>query len=240
MVDSESSLSSPPATDDEMTVEPAPMDGSKKKAHKRKQGNILTFFNKKARSPTPPRMQRDPSPEHVYAPEDNQDIPVRVERVNRVVSRRDGPSYAVGLRQTVANKVHSLLSCSAHASTKHSRAAHLMSDRKISRLVLQRARRRPMSRVFCAPCSAWSSIARSLSSQYHPADTPVLVAWTYWSVEKLWLTSCHSRKGHYGRALEMSVQTQKSQWPLAWGGVNPLSGNRSFLTMTAEERVGGM
>jgi hypothetical protein len=176
MVDSDSSLSSPPATDDEMPVEPAPTNGSKKRAHKKKQGNILTFFNKKERSPTPPRMLREPSPEHVYVPEDNQDIPVRVGRVNRVVSRRHGLPHAVKLRQTSANKVHSLLSCSAHDSTKHFRVAHLMSDRRISRQASQRARRRPMSRVSCAPCSAWSSIARSLSSQYHPTNTQTLVA----------------------------------------------------------------
>jgi hypothetical protein len=45
------------------------------------------------------------------------------------------------------------------------------------------------------------------------------------------------RKGHYGRALEESIQTQKSQWPRAWGGANPLSGGRGFQTMTALERV---
>lgn len=46
------------------------------------------------------------------------------------------------------------------------------------------------------------------------------------------------RKGHYGRALEESIQTQKSQWPRAWGGSNPLSGGRGFQTMNALERVG--
>ncbi|RAR06730.1 hypothetical protein DDE82_003268 [Stemphylium lycopersici] len=43
-------------------------------------------------------------------------------------------------------------------------------------------------------------------------------------------------KGHYGRALEEAIQTQKSQWPTKWTG-NPLSGGRSFNTMTAEERI---
>ncbi|CAE7008110.1 hypothetical protein P3342_002595 [Pyrenophora teres f. teres] len=43
-------------------------------------------------------------------------------------------------------------------------------------------------------------------------------------------------KGHYGRALEEAIQTQKSQWPSKWTG-NPLSGGRSFNTMTAEERI---
>ncbi|RMZ70879.1 Extracellular matrix 3 [Pyrenophora seminiperda CCB06] len=43
-------------------------------------------------------------------------------------------------------------------------------------------------------------------------------------------------KGHYGRALEEAIQTQKAQWPTKWTG-NPLSGGRSFNTMTAEERI---
>ncbi|KAI2487263.1 hypothetical protein Ptr902_01396 [Pyrenophora tritici-repentis] len=43
-------------------------------------------------------------------------------------------------------------------------------------------------------------------------------------------------KGHYGRALEEAIQTQKSQWPSKWTG-NPLSGGRNFNTMMAEERV---
>lgn len=45
------------------------------------------------------------------------------------------------------------------------------------------------------------------------------------------------RKGHYGRALEEAIQTQKSQWPKVWNYVNPLSGSRSFNTMTPTERV---
>ncbi|KAJ4329762.1 hypothetical protein N0V87_010584 [Didymella glomerata] len=44
-------------------------------------------------------------------------------------------------------------------------------------------------------------------------------------------------KGHYGRALEEAIQTQKSQWPVKWGSLNPLSGSRSFNTMTPTERV---
>ncbi|CAN9199138.1 hypothetical protein CC77DRAFT_1031728 [Alternaria alternata] len=43
-------------------------------------------------------------------------------------------------------------------------------------------------------------------------------------------------KGHYGRALEEAIQTQKSQWPTKWTG-NPLSGGRNFNTMTAVERI---
>ncbi|KAF2263901.1 hypothetical protein CC78DRAFT_464660 [Lojkania enalia] len=44
-------------------------------------------------------------------------------------------------------------------------------------------------------------------------------------------------KGHYGRALEESIQTQKSQWPRQWGSINPLSGGRSFNTMSPSERL---
>ncbi|KAF2176784.1 hypothetical protein K469DRAFT_606039 [Zopfia rhizophila CBS 207.26] len=44
-------------------------------------------------------------------------------------------------------------------------------------------------------------------------------------------------KGHYGRALEEAIQTQKHQWPRTWNGVNPLSGSRTFNTMTREERL---
>ncbi|EUC28339.1 hypothetical protein COCCADRAFT_30385 [Bipolaris zeicola 26-R-13] len=43
-------------------------------------------------------------------------------------------------------------------------------------------------------------------------------------------------KGHYGRALEEAIQTQRSQWPTKWT-TNPLSGGRSFNTMTPEERI---
>lgn len=95
MADSDSSLSSPPSTDDEMPVDTTPVPGPKSGPAKKKQGNILTFFKQKERSPTPPRKKRDPSPEHIYVPEDNPDIAVRTGRVNRVVSRRDASPYAV-------------------------------------------------------------------------------------------------------------------------------------------------
>jgi hypothetical protein len=99
MVDSDSSLSSPPCTDDEMAVDTATMNGSKatpQTKKRKKQGNILTFFKQKDRSPSPPRKKREPSPEHIYVPEDNPDIAVRTGRVRRVSSRRDGSLYAVG------------------------------------------------------------------------------------------------------------------------------------------------
>ncbi|KAF2490533.1 hypothetical protein BU16DRAFT_531020 [Lophium mytilinum] len=44
-------------------------------------------------------------------------------------------------------------------------------------------------------------------------------------------------RGHYGRALEEAVQTQKSQWPRAWNGINPLHGGRTFNTMSPEDRL---
>jgi hypothetical protein len=87
MVDSDSGLSSPPSTDDEMPVDAAPMKGSKATPQRKKQGNILTFFKQKDRSPTPPRKKREASPEHIFVPEDNPDIAVRIGRVNRVSSR---------------------------------------------------------------------------------------------------------------------------------------------------------
>jgi len=57
------------------------------------------------------------------------------------------------------------------------------------------------------------------------------------------LTLCLNRKkpverGHYGRALEDAVSEFKSQWPTEWDGKNPVSGEKSFNTMSAEDRVG--
>lgn len=81
MVDSDSSLSSAPSTDDEMAVVP-PANLSKATPQKKKQqGNLLSFFKHKDPSPSPPRKKRDPSPEHVYTDADNPDIPVRTGRV---------------------------------------------------------------------------------------------------------------------------------------------------------------
>lgn len=45
------------------------------------------------------------------------------------------------------------------------------------------------------------------------------------------------RRGHYGRALEEAIQSQKSQWPRAWGRISPISGGRTFTTMTPYEKV---
>ncbi|KAF2457137.1 hypothetical protein BDY21DRAFT_286128 [Lineolata rhizophorae] len=44
-------------------------------------------------------------------------------------------------------------------------------------------------------------------------------------------------RGHYGRALEDAIQSHKSEWPRAWNNVNPLSGGKSFNTMSPQERL---
>ena len=44
-------------------------------------------------------------------------------------------------------------------------------------------------------------------------------------------------KGHYGRALEEAISEFRAQWPREWNGTNPLSGNRTFQSMNAEDRV---
>ncbi|KAI9818550.1 MAG: hypothetical protein M1827_000609 [Pycnora praestabilis] len=44
-------------------------------------------------------------------------------------------------------------------------------------------------------------------------------------------------RGHYNRALEEAVQTQKLQWPTAWSGKNPLSGGKTFSAMSPTERL---
>lgn len=78
-----------------MPVDTTSANGSKTTPQKKKQGNILSFFKQKDRSPTPPRKKREPSPEHVYVPEDNPDIAVRTGRVSRVSSRRDARLFAL-------------------------------------------------------------------------------------------------------------------------------------------------
>ncbi|KAJ5099765.1 hypothetical protein N7532_006766 [Penicillium argentinense] len=44
-------------------------------------------------------------------------------------------------------------------------------------------------------------------------------------------------RNHFTRPLEEAISTHHSQWPKAWEGKNPLSGGRSFATMTPEERI---
>lgn len=47
------------------------------------------------------------------------------------------------------------------------------------------------------------------------------------------------RPGHYNRALEEALTTHQSQWPRSWAEWDPLTANRTFDQMTADERVGG-
>lgn len=88
---SDSDLSTPPATDDEMPVEAPPAKATKApQKKKKKNGLIVNYFAKEERPPTPPpRKKRAPSPPHEPVPEDNFDIAVRIRRVGRVESRRD-------------------------------------------------------------------------------------------------------------------------------------------------------
>ncbi|GAM86895.1 hypothetical protein ANO11243_049160 [Dothideomycetidae sp. 11243] len=44
-------------------------------------------------------------------------------------------------------------------------------------------------------------------------------------------------QGHYGRALEEALASQRSQWPRSWNGQNPLAGSRTFHTMSPNERL---
>lgn len=46
------------------------------------------------------------------------------------------------------------------------------------------------------------------------------------------------RPGHYNRALEEAVQTNKSQWVTSWQE-SPLAGGKTFASMTPVERVRG-
>lgn len=56
------------------------------------------------------------------------------------------------------------------------------------------------------------------------------------------LSLCLNRKkpverAHYTRALEDAISEFKSQWPREWNSQNPISGSKSFHTMSPEERV---
>ncbi|KAH0544421.1 hypothetical protein FGG08_001448 [Glutinoglossum americanum] len=44
-------------------------------------------------------------------------------------------------------------------------------------------------------------------------------------------------RGHYQRALEEALQTHTNQWPSAWNGANPLSGGKTFASMSPTERL---
>ncbi|CAI6333468.1 unnamed protein product [Periconia digitata] len=179
MSDSDSALSSPPATDDEMPVamppakakKPMPQSQSKKS---KKNGTILSFLEKRA--PSPPRKKRDPSPPHEPAFEDNFDIP-----------------FIVMFR-------------SRFSDAFPAKCPHL-GPQDLERGVTEDI-----------PSSQIESLLCALLGLVLNRKKPV-------------------EKGHYGRALEEAVQTQKSQWPASWNSTNPLHGGRSFNTMTATERL---
>ncbi|KAH7378451.1 hypothetical protein DE146DRAFT_682603 [Phaeosphaeria sp. MPI-PUGE-AT-0046c] len=176
MVDSDSSLSSPPSTDDEMPVDTTSANGPNATPQKKKQGNILTFFKQKDKSPTPPRKKREPSPEHVYVPEDNPDI-----------------AFIIMFR--------------SRFSEAFPRGAPHVGPQDIELGVAEGTPSADVEGLLCA-------LLGLVLNRKKPVE-----------------------KGHYGRALEESIQTQKSQWPRAWGGSNPLSGGRGFQTMNALERI---
>ncbi|KAH8727712.1 hypothetical protein GQ44DRAFT_824554 [Phaeosphaeriaceae sp. PMI808] len=176
MADTDSSLSSAPSTDDEMAVDAAPANASKAMPQKKKQGKILTFFKQKERSPSPVRKKREPSPEHIYVPEDNPDI-----------------AFIVMFR--------------SRFNDAFPRGAPHVGPQDIELGVGEGTPSADVEGLLCA-------LLGLVLNRKKPVE-----------------------KGHYGRALEESIQTQKSQWPRAWGATNPLSGGRGFITMTALERI---
>ncbi|KAB2100446.1 hypothetical protein AG0111_0g11554 [Alternaria gaisen] len=173
MADSDSSLSSAPPTDDEMELEVPEAAAKPAPQKKKKNGTILTFFNK--RSPSPPPRKRAPSPPHEPVPEDNPDIAFIVmfrSRFNEAFPRGSPSVGPQDIEQGVAEDTPSA----------------------------------DVEGLLCA-------LLGLVLNRKKPVE-----------------------KGHYGRALEEAIQTQKSQWPTKWTG-NPLSGGRNFNTMMAIERV---
>lgn len=176
MADSDSSLSSPPATDDEMPVDTAPAMSEKpspQKKKKKKNGTILTFF--KQRSPSPPPKKRPASPPHQPVPEDNPDI-----------------AFIVMFR--------------SRFNEAFPRGAPHVGPQDIEQGVVGETPSADVEGLLCA-------LLGLVLNRKKPVE-----------------------KGHYGRALEEAIQTQKSQWPRKWTA-NPLNGGRSFNTMTAVERI---
>ncbi|KAF2128676.1 hypothetical protein P153DRAFT_397724 [Dothidotthia symphoricarpi CBS 119687] len=179
MVDSDSSLSSAPSTDDEMAVDVAPAKASKpvpqKKTKKKKSnGTILTFFKKK--SPSPPPRTRPASPPHEYVPADNPDV-----------------AFIVMFR--------------SRFNDAFPRGSPHVGPQDIELGVLDEKPSPDVEGLLCA-------LLGLVLNRKKPVE-----------------------KGHYGRALEEAVQTQKSQWPRKWNYMNPLSGSRNFNTMSADERI---
>ncbi|KAF2854111.1 hypothetical protein T440DRAFT_552013 [Plenodomus tracheiphilus IPT5] len=175
MADSDSSLSSPPATDDEMPVDTAPAMLGKPlpQKKKKKNGTILTFF--KHRSPSPPPRKRPASPPHEYVPEDNPDI-----------------AFIVMFR--------------SRFNEAFPRGAPHVGPQDIEQGVTGESPSADVEGLLCA-------LLGLVLNRKKPVE-----------------------KGHYGRALEEAIQTQKSQWPRKWTA-NPLSGGRGFKTMTTVERI---
>ncbi|ORY17670.1 hypothetical protein BCR34DRAFT_583523 [Clohesyomyces aquaticus] len=176
MADSDSSLSSPPSTDDEMPEVVAPVKPTKAtpKRKSKKNGTILSFFDKQ--SPSPVRKKRPASPPHEMVPEDNPDIPFIVMFRSRFMEAFPPKCPHLGPQDIERGVADSLPS------------PHIES-------------------LLCA-------LLGLVLNRKKPVE-----------------------KGHYGRALEEAIQTQKHQWPRAWSGANPLSGGRSFNTMSPSERL---
>ncbi|KAF2446510.1 hypothetical protein P171DRAFT_410808 [Karstenula rhodostoma CBS 690.94] len=178
---SDSDLSTPPATDDEMPVSSPPAKATKaspqKQMKKKKNGTILSFFDKKQRSPTPPpRKKRAPSPPHESVPEDSPDI-----------------SFIVMFR-------------SRFSDAFPPRCQHL-GPQDLERGVAGDLPTPEVENLLCA-------LLGLVNNRKKPVE-----------------------KGHYGRALEEAVQTQKAQWPRKWNHVNPLHGGRNFNNMSPTDRL---
>ncbi|KAL5445788.1 hypothetical protein PMIN06_007965 [Paraphaeosphaeria minitans] len=178
---SDSDLSTPPATDDEMPVPDLPAKATKaspqKTKKKRKNGTILSFFDKKQRSPTPPpRKKRAPSPPHEAVAEDNPDI-----------------AFIVMFR-------------SRFSDAFPPRCPHL-GPQDLERGVAADLPSPEVETLLCA-------LLGLVNNRKKPVE-----------------------KGHYGRALEEAVQTQKSQWPRKWNHINPLHGGRNFNNMSPADRL---
>ncbi|KAJ2899104.1 hypothetical protein MKZ38_003410 [Zalerion maritima] len=45
------------------------------------------------------------------------------------------------------------------------------------------------------------------------------------------------KPGHYNRALEDAISSNKTQWPRAWEGKNPIAGQATFTSLTPTERL---
>ncbi|KAL6704629.1 hypothetical protein ACN47E_008026 [Coniothyrium glycines] len=180
MIDSDSSLSSPPSTDDEMPPAPAPAKTAavslpkKKKKKKKSNGTILTFF--KHRSASPPARSRPVSPPREAQPEDNPDI-----------------AFIVMFR--------------SRFSEAFPRGAPSVGPQDIEQGVIGDSPSADVEGLLCA-------LLGLVLNRKKPVE-----------------------KGHYGRALEEAIQTQKSQWPSDWAKKNPLSGGQGFNTMSPTERI---